>query len=125
LSKRRLARRAGRETKIPARVRSGDVALVVLIGGGLLLVWNFPLSEIFGYLYHPVSGLVALLLIIEFLWLKSGDRTRIYRLEVERLRALRRTDEELLKQCRQVLSESNASEIPGRSALLNQLNERL
>lgn len=123
MSDKRREPKTGRARKVPTRVRSGDVALVTLLGGVLLLLFNFSFAEIFAALYHPVSGVVALLLIIEFLWLKSTDRTRIYRLEIDRLRRLRRTDEDLLKQCRSALSRE--SQVAENATLVERLNERL
>jgi hypothetical protein len=124
LSVKGRGRENGRVRKVPARVRSGDVVLVTLLGAALLLIFNFSPSEIFSYLYHPVSGVIALLLIIQFLWLKSTDRTRIYRMEIDRLRRLRRADEDLLKQCRTAVSAGSADSADIKP-LLDRLNERL
>lgn len=88
-----------------SRIRSGDIFLVVLFAAiGVVLV-NWRPSEIFGFLYHPVVGLVLLVMIVEFLWLKSGDRTRVYRLEIDKLRALRRKDQDLLGKARDVIRD--------------------
>jgi hypothetical protein len=120
LSDQRTASISGRLRRAAARVRNGDVLLAIVIGAAIVLLVNFSLAEIFGFLYHPVAGLIALLLIVEYLWLKSGDRTRIYRMEVDRLRQLRRSDEDLLRRCRAALKSGQADD-----ALLTQLDERL
>jgi hypothetical protein len=106
-------------------VRSGDVALVSVIGGFFLLLANFSLGEIVGYIYHPVAGLIALLLIIQYLWLKSADRTRIYRMEIDRLRGQRRRDEELLRQCRDLIEASASGDPESVAPLVERLKERL
>ncbi len=113
------------------RIRTGDLFLVVLFGAVAVLVYNYSLSELIGVLYNPVAGLVVVLLIAQFLWLKSGDRTRVYRLEVERLRDSRRRDEGLMRRAADLLSEAeegDANKEPWRersSALRRELEERL
>lgn len=86
-----------------SRVRSGDIVIVILVATAAALLYNYSLSEILGLLYNKYVGLVLLLLILEFIWLKSGDRTRVYYLEIEKLRARRRKDEELLRRSTEVI----------------------
>lgn len=87
------------------RVRSADVIVVLIVGALAVTAFNFTLTEIVSFLYNPYLGLLLLVMIVEFLWLKSGDRTRIYRLENDRLRNRRAGDEELLKRANQLLEE--------------------
>ena len=88
------------------RLRTGDIVLVMLLIGVFSLFYNFSLQGIFELLYQPVSGLILLIVILEFLWLKSGDRTRLYRIEIDRLRARRYQDEELLRRARAVIDQA-------------------
>lgn len=85
------------------RVRTGDVLIVIAVAGAAALLYNHDVSDIIGFIYNKYVGLVLLLLILEFLWLKSGDRTRVYFLEIEKLRARRRKDEELLKRSKEMI----------------------
>ncbi len=87
-------------------MRTGDVIILLVLAvltAGLVTMGPGGLLDL---LYHPVAGLIVLVMILQFLWLKSGDRTRVYRLEIERLRTLRRRDEELLHQARAVVNEA-------------------
>lgn len=95
---RRTARRA-------RRFRSGDLALLMLIGALVLVFVNYDPLEVLSFLYNPWVGIVIMLLLLEFLWLKSTDRTRIYRLEMDRLRDRARRDERLLRRARDLVSQ--------------------
>ena len=85
------------------RVRSGDILLVVVIFALVFIFATFEFTEVIRILYHPVTVLILTVMIVEFLWLKSSDRTRIYRLEGDRLRRLRSVDEQLLRRARDVI----------------------
>lgn len=86
-----------------SRVRSGDVVIVILVSVAAVILYNYTVSDILGFLYNKYVGLVVLLLMLQFIWLKSGDRTRVYYLEIEKLRARRRRDEELLRRANEVI----------------------
>lgn len=88
------------------RVRSGDILLVVVIFALVFIFATFKFTEIIRILYHPVTVLILTVMIVEFLWLKSSDRTRIYRLEGDRLRRLRAGDEALLRRAREVVQQA-------------------
>ena len=91
------------------RVRSAD--LIVLIVIGLLAVATFSVGfdQIFSWLYNPLVGTMIVIMIVEFLWLKSGDRTRLYKLENDRLRTKLRQDEELLKRAADLVQQAVTS----------------
>lgn len=95
-----------RTTRLRRRVRTGDIIVVILFLAILLMVIQFDFTELFAIVYHPVAGLILLVVLIEFLWLKSGDRTRIYKIEIDKLRRGRRNDEELLRRARQVVDDA-------------------
>lgn len=88
------------------RVRSGDVIILLIIGVFVIAAINTSPGAVFDFLYSPTAGLILLIMILEFLWLKSGDRTRVYRLEIDRLRAQRRRDEDLLRRARDIIHQS-------------------
>lgn len=89
-----------------SRIRAGDIVVMALVGALLILLYNYSLGEIVGVLYSPIAGLIILIMIAEFLWLKSGDRTRVYKLEVDKLRMLRRRDDDLLRRARTVIDQA-------------------
>jgi len=90
------------------RPRSGDVFLVVLAFGLVVLFFSFEPYGILSMLYNPIAGLILLIVVVEYLVLKSMDRTRIYQLENRRLREYRRGDRVLLKRTRDAITESLA-----------------
>lgn len=114
----------------------GDVVLVLLVAGIVWLFLSFDPTEVLAALYNPWVGVVVLLLILEYLWIKSGDRTRIYRRELDRLRDRAKKDERLLRRSREILSQTidgPATEEEGRPGdwlsrareLRQELDERL
>ena len=100
------AARDGEEGRRRRRLRSGDIIVVLLFLVLLLMLVQFNFTELFAILYHPVAGLVLLVVLVEFLWLKSGDRTRIYKLEIDKLRRLRREEEDLLRRSRELINQA-------------------
>lgn len=67
--------------------------------------------------------MIFLALVFQFVLLKSGDRTRVYRLEIDKLRRLRRTDETLLKRAKELLvisADAPPTEAEGRPGDLRQ-----
>lgn len=94
-------------------MRAGDLVLIFVIVALLLLVAGIDFQNpgeivnfFFGLLFNPTAGLILLIVIVEFLWLKSYDRTRIYKLEADRLRELRKRDEKLLRRAREVIDQA-------------------
>lgn len=88
------------------RVRAGDVIIILALAVLATALVTLGPREAVNLLYNPIAGLILLVMIVEFLWLKSGDRTRVYRLEIERLRTLRRRDEDMLQRARSVLGQA-------------------
>jgi hypothetical protein len=89
------------------RIRSGDVIILLIIGALVVAAFNFSSAgDFISFLYQPLVGIILLIIIIEFLWLKSSDRTRVYAIEIERLRSLRRKDEALLRETKKLLKQA-------------------
>lgn len=85
--------------------RGGDVFLVVLILALGALLIAFRPTDLFQLLYNQTMGIILIVIVVEYLILKSMDRTRIYELENRRIREYRRSERALLKRCREVLVE--------------------
>lgn len=90
--------------------RSGDLFLlfVVFLVAVLLVAYDF--DRIFSLLYQPVAGIVLVVMVVEYLVLKSMDRTRVYEIENLRLREQRRSDREMMLRARTLLEEKLAQE---------------
>ncbi len=97
---------SGRKKSRRKRVRSGDLIVLLIAAVVIIIVYNYQVSDIVGVLYNPWVGVVLVIMILEFLILKSGDRTRVYRLELDKLRESRRKDEDLLKKARTIIDQS-------------------
>ncbi len=85
------------------RIRSGDIVILVIVAGLVAVFYNFTVDEIFNILYSPQTGLIVLIIIVQFIWLKSGDRTRVYRIEIQKLRDQRRQDEDFLRKAKEIV----------------------
>jgi len=95
------------------RPRSGDIFFWLVLFGFILAILAFAFdaftSEDFAKLFiHPFSLILALVIVVEYVWLKSTDRTRIYRMENRRLRERRRRDLQTLRRARELLDERAA-----------------
>lgn len=97
-----------RGARLRRRIRTGDIIVVILFLSIVLVVMQFDFTELFAIVYHPVAGLILLVVLVEFIWLKSGDRTRIYKIEIDKLRRSRREDEELLRRARKLVGDAIA-----------------
>lgn len=99
---RRRSRSRGKKKRGP---RSGDLFLVVIIAALLLVFFIKKPGEILQYFYNQTAGLILIIMVVEYLVLKSMDRTRVFQLENYRLRESRRADRQLLKRSRELIDE--------------------
>ncbi|MBI5155167.1 hypothetical protein HZA57_08015, partial [Candidatus Poribacteria bacterium] len=97
----RPARRRERRRKH----RAGDLFLLVVVFGLILTFVTFKPNQVFLTLYNKTAGLILIIMVVEYLAIKSTDRTRVYRIENRRLRERRRDDEALLRRSRELLAE--------------------
>ncbi len=106
---RRETTREGTAPKRPARRRraphSGDLFFLLAIFIIVLLVVLVGFQNLTGLLYSPIAGILLFVVVIEYLVLKSMDRTRVYQMENQRLRDLRRGDKLLLRRARDVIED--------------------
>lgn len=118
------------------RWRGGDLAflsVVLVLAGAIILHYGLDLFDI---LYSPTAGFVAIIMIVEYLLIKSSDMTRVFRIENDELRKRRRRDEALLRKARELTGQAllpPESEEGGRPGdwqrrakdFLDELEERL
>jgi hypothetical protein len=120
-----MSKKPGLRSPSPLEWLLGGIVVVCLF---LLLTQDFNL--ILQVFYSRFSFLILVLMIIEFLILKSIDRSKVYRMELERLRELQDAElivkrrlesrlEQLLQKATQLAAE------PGSSPSLNELREEL
>lgn len=87
------------------RLRTGDIMLLLFLAVVVGAFLYLDQARVVGFLYSPWAVLIGLLLIGQYLLLKSGDRTRIYHMENARLRRRREADGKLLERARLLLKE--------------------
>ena len=71
----------------PIRISTLEVVIVFLITLCVLMLVTNNVESFFRLLYNPVSFLILVIVLAEYIVLKSADRTRIYRIEVDQLRS--------------------------------------
>lgn len=96
----------GKPSKRPRRVRAGDIIIILVLAAIIGAMVNYSPGAIIDFIYSPVAGVILVVMILEFLWLKSGDRTRVYRIEIDRLRSQRRRDEDLLRRAHEIVDQA-------------------
>lgn len=96
---------------------------------GIVLLWSGDFRLFFQYLYSPYSFLILFVIVIEYIVIKSSDRSRIYQIQIahlkkriEDLRDKTRLIEEEIAQMERELKNSVNS---GGSAASNDLHQHI
>jgi hypothetical protein len=88
----------------PASVKNAwlitAIAVVFLIG----VVWSAGPQRTIEFLYEPTAIVILVLVLLEYIVLKGRDRSRIYRIELEKMRDKRHQDIEFLRELEAVLA---------------------
>jgi amino acid permease len=93
------------------------VFLVALIISGILLLITNDIDIFVSLLYSPYSFLLLMVVLVEYIVLKSIDRSKVYRLENQRLKAKRRRETEFRQRMERELQEiQKEMEKPGSSS---------
>jgi hypothetical protein len=106
-----------RETDRPRRRRirrrtpnSGDLFFLLALFSLVLVVVLVGFRDLTSLIYSRWAGIILLITVIQYLVLKSMDRTRVYQMENQRLRDLRRTDRLMLRRARDIIEDRLAAE---------------
>lgn len=97
----------GRHQRRP-RPRSGHLFLVMVAFVLVLVPFIFKPEQLFNVFFSKQAGVILILMVIQFLVLKSTDRTRVYELENNKLRDQRRMDRALMKRAKDLIEEERA-----------------
>lgn len=100
----RIARAGARRRHRP-RDRSGDLFLFLVAAGLILLFFLVEPAQVLTFVMDPKVGVFLLVLVVQYLILKSTDRTRVYQLENTRLRENKRADQQAMKRAREIIEE--------------------
>jgi len=90
--------------------RSGDLFFLLVIFVIVVLLLAYDFDRIAAFFTNPTAGIVLIVMVVEYLVLKSMDRTRAYETENIRLRERLRTERELMAKARALLEEKIAHE---------------
>ena len=73
-------------------VSAAEILFLVAILLCVLLLFTGSLSTFLSILYSPFLFIILVVIITEYIILKGADRSRIYRIEIDRLRDKRKED---------------------------------
>ena len=74
------------------RFGSGELIILIIIGVLILIVVTGNFTRIMEAIYGPYTVLIAVIMLVEYLILKGGDRSDLYRRELEVARHKRRAE---------------------------------
>jgi hypothetical protein len=90
--------------RAPASVKNAwlitAIAVVFLAG----IVWSAGVQATVRFLYEPSAIVILVLVLLEYIVLKGRDRSRIYRIELEKMRDKRHRDIEFLRELEAALA---------------------
>lgn len=69
-----------------------EIVLGLIIILGILFLLTHDVKLFFSILYSPYSFLLMIVIFLEYIILKGMDRSRIYKLEIQRLKQKRQKD---------------------------------
>jgi len=95
---------------------SGDLFFLLAIFSLILVVVLVGFRDLTSLIYSRWAGIILLITVIQYLVLKSMDRTRVYQMENQRLRDLRRADRLMLRRARDIIEDRLAAEPPPPAA---------
>ena len=70
----------------PVRITAVEIVIICIISLCVLLLVTNSVEAFISMLYSPVAFLVLVVALVEYIILKSADRSRIYRIELDHLR---------------------------------------
>ncbi|MBN1900988.1 hypothetical protein JW926_06645 [Candidatus Sumerlaeota bacterium] len=86
-----------------------QIILGLIIILGILFLLTHDIEVFFSLLYSPYSFLLMVVIILEYVILKGRDRSRIYKLEIQRLKLKRMKDADFHKRLEKEIHEIQAS----------------
>lgn len=84
--------------------RLGEILLLVVAVFCLAVLITQDLKLVTRFIYSPLAVILLIVVFVEFLIIKGGDRSRLYRIELDRMRE--REDEQVTR-ARQAVAQVN------------------
>lgn len=92
----RLQKRTRR--RAPASVKNAWLITAIVVVFLVGVVWSAGIAQTIRFLYEPIAIVILVLVLLEYIVLKGRDRSRIYRIELEKMRDKRHQDIEFLRE---------------------------
>ena len=86
-----------------------QIILGLIIILGILFLLTHDVTLFFSILYSPYSFLLMIVIFMEYIILKGMDRSRIYKLEIQRLKQKRQKDTDFREKLEKQVQEIQAS----------------
>ena len=87
-------------------LRGGEIVLLAIAAFCLAVLLTQDLGLVTGLFYSPLAIILLLVVFVEYLIIKGGDRSRLYLLEIERMRE---REQQQITRTRRVLEEVQAT----------------
>lgn len=97
-------RRRKDEESVSRGPRSGDILFFLVVFLIVVFVVVISIEKIPEYLFNKYAGLIYLIMLVEYVVLKSMDRTRVYERENGRLREKLRIYRRLIQRSEKILT---------------------
>jgi purine-cytosine permease-like protein len=89
----------------PRRIHSSDLWVLLLFVAILFLFLSGTFENVLDVLYSRLAFVLIVVMLVEFLVLKTRDRSRFYRMQLQMTSNRRREDLRLLRETRDTLAE--------------------
>lgn len=87
------------------RVKNAWLIASIILIFTLGMIWSGWAGSLLKYLYEPLPIIIIVILMIEYILLKGRDRTRIYKIELEKMRKKRAGDIEFMRNLERELQD--------------------
>jgi len=104
-----------------------QIVLIIVVLLGVLLLLTNDINVFFSILYSPYSFLLMVVVLVEYVVMKGLDRSRVYKLENERLKAKRQKELALRQNLEKKLTDiqSEIGDAKSSECLREQIQEIL
>ena len=94
---RSVAPEAPSASRVHPRIRNAWLILAIVIVFGAGVVMSGAGGKLIDKLYGPAALIIVVILMIQYILLKGRDRSRVYKIEIEKMRAKRHDDVERMR----------------------------
>jgi len=103
-STQKIKTQGNKSSKNPSR--SGDIFFFIVVFMIIIIAIQFERDTLLDILFNPYTGLILIIMVAEYLFLKSFDRTKVYERENQRYQAQNRQFRKRLIKAKSLLKET-------------------